>query len=201
MLGRSEDNVVNQVRYDGATPVGKWWHPRLHMPLYTAAKGDYPHAMGKKKHKTPSNVIGVNRQARHHYHLEDPLEAGISLRGTEVKSLREGQLAFKDGYVDLRDGQAMLRGIHIAPYEKAGQHAQHDPERPRRLLLHKGEIERLAAKADQKGYSVVPVKLYFARGKIKVEIALGKGKKVHDKREDIKQRDMKKDVARQLKDY
>jgi len=118
-----------------------------------------------------------------------------------VKSLRGGHVAFKDGYVAFRDGSAYLVGVHVAPYEKTGIYDQHDPERPRRLLLHKHEIDTLTAKTDQKGLTVVPMKLYFSHGKVKLLIGLGRGKNVHSKKEDLKARDMARDTARQLADY
>jgi SsrA-binding protein len=150
-----------------------------------------------KKKKASPNLIQANKQARRLYDLLETLEAGISLTGSEVKSLRESKVSFKDGYVDFQNHEAVLVGVHIAPYENAG-YAQHEPERPRRLLLHRAEIDRLQAKAEQKGLTVIPTRMYFARGKIKVEIALAKGKKIHDRREDIKKRDIERDTARQL---
>ncbi len=158
--------------------------------------------MAKKKKKPQSpNTIAVNKQARRLYDIFEDVEAGISLLGSEVKSLRAGQVSFKDGYVRFTDGEAYLVGVHIAPYEKTGVYDQHDPERPRRLLLHKQEIENLQAKTEQKGLSVVPMRLYFARGKVKVRIGLGRGKNVHSKKQDIKDRDMARDTARQLAAY
>ncbi|WP_419785683.1 SsrA-binding protein SmpB [Pseudodesulfovibrio sp.] len=158
--------------------------------------------MAKKKNKSTSpNSIAVNKQARRLYEIMETFEAGISLLGSEVKSLRGSQVSFKDGYVSFRDGSAFLVGIHIAPYEKTGIYDQHDPERPRRLLLHKHEIETLTAKTDQKGLTVVPMKLYFSHGKVKLEIGLGRGKNVHSKKEDLKARDIARDTERQLSDY
>ncbi|WP_243545079.1 SsrA-binding protein SmpB [Pseudodesulfovibrio tunisiensis] len=157
--------------------------------------------MAKKKKKVSSNTIAVNKQARRLYEFVETLEAGISLVGSEVKSLRLGAVNIKDGYVRFKDGQAFLVGVHIAPYEKTGIYDQHDPERPRRLLLHKREIAMLAAKVEQRGLTVIPTKLYFARGRVKVQIALGKGKNVHSKKQDIKDRDIARDTARQLAAY
>lgn len=155
----------------------------------------------KKKNKTSPNTIGTNKQARRLYEILETFEAGISLRGSEVKSLRDGQVAFKDGYVSFRDQSAFLVGVHIAPYEKTGMYDQHDPERARRLLLHKREIEMLQSKVDQKGLTVVPMKMYFSRGKVKVQIGLGRGKNVHSKKQDLKARDIARDTARQLAAY
>jgi SsrA-binding protein len=159
--------------------------------------------MAKKKKKAHSpNTIALNKQARRLYDITEDLEAGISLKGSEVKSLRAGQVSFKDGYVRFTaDGEAYLVGVHIAPYDKTGVYDQHDPERPRRLLMHKQEIENLQAKTEQKGLSVIPMRLYFARGKVKVQIGLGRGKNVHSKKQDIKDRDIARDTARQLADY
>ncbi len=155
----------------------------------------------KQKKKTSPNTIGTNKQARRLYEILETFEAGISLLGSEVKSLREGQVAFKDGYVSFRDNSAFLVGVHISPYEKTGMFDQHDPERPRRLLLHKREIEALQSKVDQKGLTIVPMKMYFSRGKVKVQIGLGRGKNVHSKKQDLKDRDIARDTARQLAAY
>lgn len=144
-----------------------------------------------------ANVIAQNKKARHIYELTDNHEAGISLTGSEVKSLRAGHVNFRDSYVDFRNGEAFLVGLHIAPYDNAG-YAQHDPDRTRKLLLHTHEIEDLARAVEQKGYTVVPTKLYFARGKVKVDIAVGRGKKLHDQREDLKRRAEDRDTQREL---
>lgn len=157
--------------------------------------------MAKKKKKTSPNTIGTNKQARRLYEILETFEAGISLLGSEVKSLRGSHVSFKDGYVSFRDGSAFLVGVHIAPYEKTGTYDQHDPERPRRLLLHKREIELLQSRVEQKGLTVVPMKMYFARGKVKVQLGLGRGKNVHSKKQDLKARDIARDTARQLASY
>ena len=159
--------------------------------------------MAKKKKKSLSpDTIAVNKQARRLYEILEDVEAGLSLKGSEVKSLRGGQVSFKDGYVRFTAaGEAYLVGVHIAPYEKTGVYDQHDPERPRRLLLHKQEIANLRAKTEQKGLTVVPMRLYFARGKVKVQIGLGRGKNVHSKKQDLKDKDIARDTARQLSEY
>lgn len=144
--------------------------------------------------------IAHNRNARREYELLDALEAGIALTGSEVKSLRAGKVSFKEGYVRFADGEALLAGVHIAPYENAG-YAQHEPDRERKLLLHRAEIERLAAKVAQKGLTVVPVRMYFKNGRVKVEIALARGKKLHDKRDDLKARDVERETARELSKF
>jgi SsrA-binding protein len=158
--------------------------------------------MAKKKKKKPSpNTIGTNKQARRLYEIFETFEAGLSLLGSEVKSLRGGHVSFKDGYVQFRDGSAFLVGVHIAPYDKTGQYDQHDPERPRRLLLHKREILTLRAQSEQKGLSVIPMKMYFSRGKVKLQIGLGRGKNVHSKKQDLKNKDIARDTARQLSEH
>ncbi len=159
--------------------------------------------MSKKKAiiKPGQKLIAQNKQARRLFELSDFLEAGLVLQGCEVKSLRQGRVNFKDGYVRFSNDEAWLVGVHISPYENTGVLAQPDPERPRKLLLHSREIGSFRAKAEQKGLSVVPTKIYFSNGRVKVEIALGKGKNVHSKREDLKARDMARDTARQLSAY
>lgn len=148
------------------------------------------------KKQAPSS-IAVNKKARHLYELSDFLEAGIELSGPEVKSIRAGKVNFIDSYVDFRGNEAWLHSLHIAPYANAGYTPQ-DPDRSRRLLLHAREISRLASLREQKGFSVVPVRLYFKNRRIKVEIALGKGKKLHDHRETLKRRAEERDMARNL---
>ena len=145
----------------------------------------------------PASAIALNRKARHLYELDDYKEAGISLTGPEVKSLRAGQVSFLDSYVDFSHGEAFLRGLHIAPYANAGYVVQ-EPDRPRKLLLHAREIHNLTAKVEQKGLTVVPVRLYFKHGRVKVEIALGRGRKLHDNRDALKRRAEERDVAREM---
>lgn len=147
--------------------------------------------------KKSAGASAVNKKARHLYELSGFLEAGISLTGPEVKSIREGKVNFVDSYVEFRKGEAWLVSLHIAPYGNAG-YAPQEPDRPRRLLLHASEIVRLAAQAEQKGFTVLPVRLYFKQGRVKVEIALGRGKKLHDHRESLKQRAAQRDMAREM---
>ena len=144
-------------------------------------------------------IVAQNRKARHDYHILETLEAGIELRGTEVKSLRAGRVQLKDSYAEIRDNQILLVGAHISAYEE-GNRFNHEPERSRRLLLHKREILRLGAKVREKGYTVVPLSLYFKSNRAKVEIALVRGKKQYDKREAIAARSAKRDVDRALKE-
>ncbi len=150
------------------------------------------------KKNSPSSIAS-NKKARHLYELSDFLEAGISLTGPEVKSLRVGKVSFMDSYIDFKQGEAILVGLHIAPYENAGYVVQ-NPTRERKLLLHAREIKALAATVEQKGLTIVPVKLYFKQGKIKLEIAVGRGKKLHDHRETLKRRAENRDMERSLLD-
>ena len=147
--------------------------------------------------KTPPSTVAVNKKARHLYELSEFTEAGIVLTGPEVKSIRAGKVNFIDSYVDFRQGEAWLVSLHIAPYANAGYVSQ-EPDRARKLLLHEREISKFAGLVAQQGLTVVPVRLYFKRGKIKVEIALGKGKKLHDHRETLKRRAEERDMAREL---
>ena len=142
--------------------------------------------------------IARNRQASHRYHLLEKWEAGLVLTGTEVKSLREGKAQIKDGYAALRDGEVWLHNVHIPPYAPASRE-NHEPERSRKLLMHKGEIERLIGKTREKGLTLVPTRLYFKNGRAKVEIALARGKDVRDKRRDIAKREADRQIERALK--
>ena len=144
-------------------------------------------------------TITNNRKARHEFHIIETLEAGIELMGTEVKSLRAGRVNLKDGYVEVRELEMYLVGVHISPYEE-GNRFNHEPERPRRLLLHRREILKFGIKARDKGLTVVPLRMYFRGNRVKVEIALARGKKQYDKRESIAKRDAKRDVDRAIKE-
>jgi SsrA-binding protein len=146
-------------------------------------------------------VIADNRQARFRYEILETYEAGVELKGTEVKSIREGKANIRDGYALIRNGEAWLLNVHISPYESSSDYFNHDPRRTRRLLLHKKEIRKLIGKVEQEGLTLVPLKMYFKRGFVKITIALGKGKKLHDKRESIKAREDKRDMARAIKRY
>ena len=138
-----------------------------------------------------------NRKARHDYEIIDSFEAGIVLVGTEVKSLRAGKVNLKDGFAAVEKGEVVLHSVHISPYEPANRY-NHDPERPRKLLLHRAEIRRLIGRSQQRGLTLVPLRLYFKRGRAKVELALARGKKRHDKREAIAKRDMQRDLDRTI---
>jgi SsrA-binding protein len=143
-------------------------------------------------------LIAENRKARHEYHLLERFEAGIALTGTEVKALREGQATIQRAYADVRDGEVWLVGAHIPEYAK-GNIANHDPDRERKLLLHRREIESLIGKVHEKGLTLVPLRLYFKGGRAKVELALARGKELHDKRRDIARRDADRQIERALK--
>jgi len=142
--------------------------------------------------------IAANRKAFHDFFIEDRVEAGIALVGTEVKSLREGRVNLRDSYAEVRDGEVYLVGAHISPYEQ-GNLANHDPLRPRKLLLHGNEIGRLQQKINERGYTLVPTRMYFRGSRVKVEIALAHGKKQYDKRADLAARDAQRDVERALR--
>jgi SsrA-binding protein len=143
-------------------------------------------------------LIVDNRRARHDYHLSDKVEAGLVLSGTEVKSLRTGKATLQQAYAEVRDGEAWLNGLHIPEYTE-GNRSNHDPDRPRKLLMHRREIDRLYGQVREKGYTVVPTRLYFKEGRVKVELALGRGKELRDKRRDVAERDARREVQRALK--
>nr|WP_315987922.1 SsrA-binding protein SmpB [Desulforamulus aquiferis] len=144
--------------------------------------------------------MSENRRARHEYHILETYEAGISLSGTEVKSLRAGKSNLQDSYARVDNGEMMLHNMHISPYEQ-GNRFNHEPKRTRRLLMHKQEIMRLYGKVREKGLALIPLKVYFnPRGKVKVEIALAQGKKSFDKRQDIAARDAKRDMDRAMRE-
>jgi SsrA-binding protein len=143
-------------------------------------------------------LIAENRKARHDYHLLERVEAGLVLTGTEVKSLRDGRATLAQSWADIRDGEAWLQGAEIATYDQ-GNTANHEPTRPRKLLLHRCEIDRLYAQVREKGLTLVPTKLYFKEGRVKVELALARGKDVRDKRRTVADREAKRDMERALK--
>jgi SsrA-binding protein len=144
--------------------------------------------------------IAENRKARHDYFIEDQYEAGISLKGTEVKSLRQGRANLKDAYARIKKGEVYVHQMHISPYPFA-YYDNHEPLRPRKLLLHKYEIKKLYGKVNERGYALIPLRLYFREGKVKLLLALAKGKRKYDKRETIRRRDEKRDLERQRKEY
>jgi SsrA-binding protein len=154
--------------------------------------------MAKKK-KTPSNQIAVNRKVRHDYSIEENFEAGLSLMGWEVKSLRAGRISMGESYILVKDNELWWFGGHISPLSSASTHVNTDPTRTRKLLMHRTEIDRLIGQVERKGYTLVPLSLYWKHGRVKLDIGLAKGKKSHDKRASDKERDWKRDQARIMK--
>ncbi|MBQ8627808.1 MAG: SsrA-binding protein SmpB [Agathobacter sp.] len=148
--------------------------------------------------KGAKKLVANNKKVYHEYFLEEIYEAGISLHGTEVKSIRMGKCSIKEAFIHIEKGEVILYGMHISPYEK-GNIFNKDPLRPKKLLLHKKEIQKLLGKTTQKGYTIVPVEVYLNKGLVKVQIALAKGKKLYDKREDIAKKDMRREAERDFK--
>ncbi len=143
-------------------------------------------------------TIATNRRARHEYDILEVVEAGLVLRGTEVKSLRDGQVNFRDSYATIRNGEAWLVGCHISPYSH-GTDANHDPDRDRKLLLHRREIARLAGKVAERGLTLVPLRMYFKGGRAKLELGLARGKKLHDKRSALREREVRREMDRAVR--
>jgi SsrA-binding protein len=143
-------------------------------------------------------LICNNKKAFHNYFIEEKFEAGMVLKGTEVKSLRMGKANLNDSFAQVRNGEAFLNNLHISPYD-FGNRENHDPDRVRKLLLHKNEITKLHSKVREQGYSLVPLRLYFKDGLVKVEMGLAKGKRLYDKREDMKKEDQKREIAQVMK--
>jgi SsrA-binding protein len=145
-------------------------------------------------------IVATNRKAGRDFNLEDRFEAGLALLGTEIKSIRAGRVNLSDGYVQHRDGELWLVNVHIAPYDPSGRYG-HEPLRPRKLLLHRREINRLISRVTERGYTIVPTRLYLKDGRAKVEIALARGKRKYDKRQDISKRDAQREIERALKEH
>ncbi len=159
--------------------------------------------MGKKNSKKHSDPPGIktvarNRKARHFYHIEQNFEAGVVLQGTEVKSLRAGRVSLVDSYARIKKGELWMIGVHIDEYEQ-GNRWNHEPTRERKLLMHRQEIRRLEKKINERGYTLIVLSIYFKQGKAKVDIGLARGKKLFDRREDIKERDSNRNIQRHLK--
>ena len=148
---------------------------------------------------TPERLIADNRKARHEYHLFDTYEAGVVLLGTEVKAIREGRVNLRDSYGRVEDGEIFLHNLHISPYSHRG-YTEHEPLRRRKLLLNKREIRKLVVKTLERGFTLVPVRIYFKRGRVKVAISLAKGKKTHDKRETIRRREIDRETRAMVKE-
>ncbi|MBC6934219.1 MAG: SsrA-binding protein SmpB [Chloroflexi bacterium] len=150
--------------------------------------------------KNGVKIVARNKKAFHDYHIEDTYQAGIALQGSEIKSIRAGNVSLQEGYVEERKGELWLVGVHIAPYEQASRFGHSDPLRPRKLLLHRREIAQLITKMRERGYTVIPINIHLERGLAKVEIALAKGKKLYDKRASIAKRDSDREIKRALKE-
>jgi len=156
-------------------------------------------AKGKGKRKAAAGDVASNRYAAHRYQLLERLECGIVLEGTEVKALRASGAQLKDGYAAVREGELWLQSVHIPPYGPAARE-NHDPERPRKLLVHRRELERIAGRASERGLTIVPTRIYFSGPHAKVEIALARGKDIYDKRQALRERDTRREVERGLRE-
>ena len=150
--------------------------------------------------KEPKKIIAENRKARHNYHIDEVIEAGMVLKGTEVKSLRQGRVNLKDSYARIKNGEVFVYQMHIGPYPFA-YYNNHEPLRPRKLLLHKREIHRLYGKVNEKGITLIPLRVYFTRGKVKLALGLARGKRAYDKRETIRRRDEQRELDRARKEH
>jgi SsrA-binding protein len=144
-------------------------------------------------------TVADNRKARHDFFIDESFEAGIVLTGSEIKSVRDARVNLRGGYARLTNGEIMLYDVHISPYEQSGTHFNHEPTRPRKLLLHRREISRIAGLVDRQGYTLVPLRIYFKGRRAKLELGLAKGKKLYDKREDIARREAQRDIDRAMK--
>ncbi len=156
-------------------------------------------AKGKAKRKVSAGDVASNRQASHRYEFLERLESGIVLEGTEVKALRASGAQLKDGYAAMRDGELWLYSVHIPPYAPASRE-NHDPERPRKLLMHRRELDRISSRASERGLTLVPTRIYFAGPHAKVEIALARGKDLYDKRQSIRERETRRDIERAVRE-
>jgi SsrA-binding protein len=144
-------------------------------------------------------LVSDNRQARFQYEILETFDAGLVLQGTEVKAIRAGKVNIRDGFAQIRNGEAWLHNVHISPHQSASQFFNHDPLRVRKLLLHRLEIDKLVGKVEQQGLTIVPLKMYLKKGKVKIAIGLGRGKKLHDKRADLKKKDDQREISRVMK--
>jgi SsrA-binding protein len=156
-------------------------------------------AKGKAKRKVGAGDVASNRYASHRYQLLERLECGVALHGTEVKALRSSGAQLKDGYAAIRDGELWLHSVHIPPYAPASRE-NHEPERPRKLLVHRRELDRLAALAAERGLTLVPTRIYFSCANAKAEIALARGKDLYDKRQSLREKDVRRDIERGLRE-
>ena len=154
--------------------------------------------MASKNGQT-DHTVADNRKARHDYFIDESYEAGIALTGSEIKSIRAGRVNLRGGYARVQNGEIWLHDIHISPYDQSGKYYNHEPTRPRKLLLHRREISRIAGQVDRQGFTLVPLRVYFKGRHLKVDLGLARGKKLYDKREDIAKRESKRDIERIMK--
>ena len=147
---------------------------------------------------SPVKILAQNRKAHFNYAIEDSIECGIVLEGTEVKSVRAGNISFPDAFAEIQNGEIWLKSFHITPYVYSSIF-NHDPDRPKKLLLHRDEIKRLTRKVEEKGFTLIPLDIYLKNGKIKIQLGICKGKKLFDKRSDIRERDMRRDIQREFR--
>jgi SsrA-binding protein len=166
-----------------------------HHGMMSTKKSNAEHAGKKSGHK----VIMVNRKAFHDYHIEEQIEAGIQLSGTEIKSIREGKVNIRDAYARVDNGEVWLIGMHISPYGQASEYYNHDPIRPRKLLLHRREIDHLSRQIDTRGLTLVPVRMSLKNGRAKIDLGLARGKQLYDKRQDLAAREANRDIERALR--
>jgi SsrA-binding protein len=152
---------------------------------------------GNNGHQNPT--VADNRKARHDYFIEESFEAGLALTGTEIKSVRSGRLNLRGGYARVVGGEVWLYDVHISPYEQSGTYFNHEPTRPRKLLLHRREINRILGQVERQGFTLVPLRVYFKGRRAKLELGLARGKKLYDKREDIAKREARRDIERVMK--
>jgi SsrA-binding protein len=151
------------------------------------------------KNGQADQTVADNRKARHDYFIDESYEAGIALTGSEIKSIRAGRVNLRGGYARVQNGEICLHDIHISPYDQSGKYFNHEPTRPRKLLLHRREISRIAGQVDRQGFTLVPLRLYFKGRRVKVDLGLARGKKLYDKREDIAKRESRRDIERAMK--
>jgi len=147
----------------------------------------------------PNQTVADNRKARHDYFIDENYEAGLALTGSEIKSIRAGRVNLRGGYARVVNGEVWLYDVHISPYEQSGTHFNHEPTRPRKLLLHRREISRILGQVERQGFTLVPLRVYFKGRRAKVDLGLARGKKLYDKREDIAKREAKRDIERVMK--
>jgi SsrA-binding protein len=151
------------------------------------------------KDSQPNHTVADNRKARHDYFIDESYEAGIALTGSEIKSVRGGRVNLRGGYARVVGGEVWLYDVHISPYEQSGTHFNHEPTRPRKLLLHRREISRILGQVERQGFTLVPLRLYFKGRRAKIDLGLARGKKLYDKREDIAKREARRDIQRTMK--